>query len=65
MHLSPVRLMIIGVLMMLFAAVADFFMALRWITSSMWLNFLAIMASVVGSVLAMYGLFQKTRPRGH
>jgi len=65
MRFSPVRLMVIGVLLMLFASVAEFWMALRWIPSWMWLNFVAIMASVVGSIIALYGLFQKTRPRDH
>ncbi|MFC2082428.1 hypothetical protein ACFLSG_00110 [Candidatus Bipolaricaulota bacterium] len=59
---SPVSLMVIGVVLMAFASVMTFFMALRWVYSSMWLNFLAIMASVVGSTIGLYGLFQKTRP---
>ena len=63
MPLSPVRLMVIGVILMVAAAVAEFFMALRWIHPWMWLNFVAVIASIVGSVLALYGLFQKTRPR--
>lgn len=61
--LTPFRLMLIGVGMMIFAAVATFLMALRWIHSSMWLNFLASMSSVVGLTLGLYGLFQKTHPR--
>lgn len=63
MRFSPIRLMVIGVIMMVFAAVAEFFMALRWWYPSMWLNFVAVIASVVGSVLALYGLFQMTRPK--
>lgn len=60
---SPLRLMILGMGMMIFSAVSMFVMALRWIPSTFWLNFLATMASVVGLTLGLYGLFQKTHPR--
>lgn len=63
MRLTPVRLIIIGILLMVFAAVATFLMALRWIYPTLFLNFVAVMASVVGSTLGFYGLFTKTHPR--
>jgi len=55
--------MILGVGMMIFAAVSTFLMALRWIPSTFFLNFLATMASIVGLTLGLYGLFQRTHPR--
>jgi ABC-type uncharacterized transport system permease subunit len=55
--------MVLGVGMMVFSAVSTFLMALRWIPSTYWLNFLASMASVAGLTLGLYGLFQKTHPR--
>jgi len=61
--LTPFRLMVLGVGMMVFSAVSTFLMALRWIPSTFWLNFLASMASVVGLTIGLYGLFQMTRPR--
>ena len=63
MRLTPVRLIIIGMLLMVFAAVATFLMALRWIYPTLLLNFVAVMASVVGSTLGFYGLFTKTHPK--
>jgi len=60
---TPFRLMILGVGMMIFAAVSTFLMALRWIPSTFFLNFLATMASIVGLTLGLYGLFQRTHPR--
>jgi hypothetical protein len=60
---TPFRMMVVGVVMMVFAAVSMFVMALRWIPSTYWLNFLASMASVAGLTLGLYGLFQKTHPR--
>ena len=60
---TPLRLMLIGVVMMVFSAVATFVMALRWIPSTLWLNFIASMASVVGLTIGLYGLFQMTHPR--
>lgn len=60
---TPLRLMLFGVVLMFFSAVSTFLMALRWIPSTFWLNFLASMASVVGLTIGLYGLFQMTRPR--
>ena len=62
-RLTPVRLMLLGAAMMLFAAASTFLMALRWIPSTFWLNFLASIASVVGLTIGLYGLFQRTHPR--
>ena len=62
-RLTPLRLMLLGTGMMLFAAVSTFVMALRWIPSTFWLNFLAAIASVVGLTIGLYGLFQRTHPR--
>jgi len=63
MRFTPLRLMLIGVVMMVFSAVSTFVMALRWIPSTLWLNFIASMASVVGLTIGLYGLFQMTHPR--
>lgn len=60
---TPLRMILLGAGMMVFAAVSTFLMALRWIPSTFWLNFLATMASVIGLTIGMYGLFQKTHPR--
>lgn len=60
---TPLRMILLGVGMMIFAAVSTFLMALRWIPSTFSLNFLASMASVVGLTIGLYGLFQKTHPR--
>jgi len=56
-------MILLGAGMMVFAAVSTFLMALRWIPSTFWLNFLATMASVIGLTIGMYGIFQKTHPR--
>jgi len=60
---TPLRMILLGAGMMVFAAVSTFLMALRWIPSTFWLNFLATMASVIGLTIGMYGIFQKTHPR--
>jgi hypothetical protein len=60
---TPLRLMLLGTAMMLFAAVSTFLMALRWIPSTLWLNFLAPMASIGGLTIGLYGLFAKVHPR--
>jgi asparagine N-glycosylation enzyme membrane subunit Stt3 len=60
---SPVRLMFLGVILMVYASVTTFLMALRWMPSTYLLNFLAAVSSVVGLTMGLYGLFQQTRPR--
>jgi hypothetical protein len=63
MSFTPFRLIILGVVLMLFSAVASFVMALRWIPSTLWLNFFAAAATIVGLTIGLYGMFQMTRPR--
>jgi hypothetical protein len=60
---TPVRLIVYAVVLMLFSAVSSFVMALRWIPSTLWLNFLAGVASILGLTIGLYGLFQMTHPR--
>ena len=55
--------MFLGVILMVFASVTTFLMALRWMQSTYLLNFLAAVSSIIGLTIAMYGLFQKTHPR--
>lgn len=61
--ITPLRMILLGAVLMIFAAVSTFLMALRWITSTFFLNFLASMSSVIGLTIGMYGIFQKTHPR--
>ena len=63
MSFTPLRLIILGMVMMLFSATASFVMALRWIPSTLWLNFFAAVASILGLMIGLYGLFQMTHPR--
>jgi hypothetical protein len=63
MSFTPLRLIILGMGMMLFSAAASFVMALRWIPSTLWLNFFAATATIVGLTIGLYGMFQMTRPR--
>ncbi|MBE0634813.1 hypothetical protein IH601_02280 [Candidatus Bipolaricaulota bacterium] len=60
---SPTRLMVLGVILMLYASVTTFWMALRWMPSTYLLNFLAAVSSIIGLTIGLYGLFQQTRPR--
>jgi hypothetical protein len=55
--------MFLGVILMVYASVTTFLMALRWMPSTYLLNFLAAVSSVVGLTMGLYGLFQQTRPR--
>jgi len=61
--LTPLRLIILGVILMVYAAVITFVMAIRWIPSTLFLNFSAGVGSIVGLTMGLYGLFQMTRPR--
>jgi len=58
---TPVRMIIIGVVLMVYAAVITFLMALRWIPSTILLNFTAALGSIVGLTVGLYGVFQMTR----
>ena len=60
---TPLRLIFLGVGLMVFASVSTFFMALRWMPSTLFLNFLAAVSSVIGLTIGLYGLFQMTHPR--
>lgn len=55
--------MVLGVILMLYASVTTFWMALRWMPSTYLLNFLAAVSSIIGLTIGLYGLFQQTRPR--
>jgi hypothetical protein len=62
---TPFRLILIGVALMVYAAVITFVMALRWIPSTFFLNFTAGVGSIVGMTLGLYGVFQMTRPKDY
>ena len=62
MRFTPVRAIIVGVVLMVYAAVITFVMALRWIPSTLFLNFTAGVGSIIGLTLGLYGVFQLTRP---
>jgi hypothetical protein len=63
MRLTPLRMIILGVILMVYASVITFVMAVQWIPSTLFLNFSAAVGSIAGLTIGFYGLFQMTRPR--
>lgn len=54
--LSPLQMMIIGTLLMVLGVVLPLLMVVKVLTSTFALNFFSYAASLVGMVLAFYGL---------
>lgn len=56
MHISPVRLIVYGFLLLLFGFLAAFAMVIQLIEASFWLSFVAYGASLVGLVIGLFGV---------
>lgn len=54
---NPIRMMIIGVVLMILGVIFPLLMVIRIIESSFWLSFLSYGFSLVGMVMAFFGLF--------
>ena len=60
--MTPLRLILLGFALLIFGAVAPFSMMMRWIPSTLLLNMLSALASVIGMIVGLYGLFEMVRP---
>jgi len=61
--LTPERMIVLGLFLVLFGFVAPFLMAARFIEASFWLSFLSHAASVSGLFLGMIGSATYIRTR--
>jgi len=50
--------MAIGFVLLLFGAAMPFAMMMRWVRSTLVMNFASAAATLAGSVLGLYGLFE-------
>lgn len=60
-NLSPVKLIVIGVILMILGVLLPLLMVVKVLTATFLLSFLSYGASLVGMVLAFYGLFTYIR----
>jgi hypothetical protein len=60
---SPLKMMIIGALLMIMGVVLPLFMVIKLIESTFFLAFISYAASLMGMVFAFYGLFTYVRIR--
>lgn len=51
----PIRLIVIGSIMVLFGVFASFAMVLRVVETTYWLSFLAYICSIMGSLFGIIG----------
>jgi len=60
---TPLRLIGIGVVLLVIGALLPFLMVARLLESQLWLNFIAVAASMAGLIVGLYGVFELQRTR--
>lgn len=61
--MTPLRLIGIGVVLLVIGALLPFLMVARLLESQLWLNFIAVAASMAGLIVGLYGVFELQRTR--
>ena len=61
--MTPLRLIGIGIVLLVIGALLPFLMVARLLESQLWLNFIAVAASMAGLIVGLYGVFELQRTR--
>ena len=61
--MTPLRLIGIGAVLLVIGALLPFLMVARLLESQLWLNFVAVAASMAGLIVGLYGVFELQRTR--
>jgi len=62
-RVTPLRLIVVGAVLLVVGAVLPFLMVVRLLESQLWLNFVAVASTMAGLVVGMYGIFELQRTR--
>ena len=62
-RVTPLRLIVIGAVLLVVGALLPFLMVVRLLQSQLWLNFVAVASTMAGLVVGMYGIFELQRTR--